>query len=108
MRTWKEMLQQWNEYATNINARAKNITDKQHAKGWALAASVGIGHCGCSLHNASIDDAMTGWCHNNPERLRVAKIASRYINDWRAMRVADKMICKEYQRLISALGAAGE
>ncbi len=56
---------------------ADRICAMRREAAWALAATVGIPRCGCSLHNASIDTNLKGWCHNNPKRLKVAKAARR-------------------------------
>ena len=102
---WQIALAAWIAQTDAINARAKAITRTQQDKGWKLAQSVGIGRCGCSLHNASIDDDMKGWCKDNPERLRIAKLASRLVNDWRASRAAERMNRKSWNTLLHPLGA---
>jgi hypothetical protein len=104
--SWQLAFRQWQKYGSQINARAKLITDARHDRGWALALTVGIPHDGCCLHNASIDDKLTGWCFNNPERLRVAKLANAIVNDWRASRVAERMVARKWNELLGALGAA--
>ena len=68
-------------------------------RAWALAASVGIDRNMCCLHNASIDDEMRGWCAGNPRRLKVAKRAAYILNDWRASRLAERIISRAYDRM---------
>lgn len=85
--TFKE----WQAYSANINARARALQASIHEQGWALAATVGIPRCMCSLHNAAIDDNMTGWCHNNPHRLKVAKRADHIVNDFTVSDMAQRI-----------------
>ena len=94
----------WSAYlaaAATIRAKKERIQNRQHDKGWALAATVDIPRHMCALHNASIDDKMTGWCHDNPHRLAVAKQAAKLVNDWRASRIAEKMLEREYAKAMS-------
>ncbi len=102
---WQIALAKWMAQTDANNIRAKAISKRQHDKGWKLAATVGIGRCGCSLHNASIDDQMTGWCKDNPTRLAVARKASRLVNDWRAASAAERMNGKVWNELMHPLGA---
>lgn len=83
--------------SASIRARAAMVQSSIHERGWALAASVGIGRCMCSVHNASIDDALRGWCSGNPGRLKVAKRAKAILSDWSASRLAD-VICARLWR----------
>ena len=104
---WQIAFRKWQAFVSETQARARAITDKRHEAGWSLAATVGIPRCGCSLHNASIDDNMTGWCKDNPTRLAVAKRAARILDDWRASRVARRMIARRWNELLSEpFGAA--
>lgn len=98
---YAQAFQQWRQIASEARARGERIDRSIHERGWALAMSVGIGRCCCSLHNASIDDAMTGWCHNNPQRLKVAKQANYLVNQWPGSRMADKAIKSAWNRLIA-------
>ena len=98
--TWQANFRQWQDYADKVNARAKRINDMRSDRGWALAASVGIPRCGCSLHNASIDNAMTGWCARNPKRLKVAKQATHIINDYSASRIAETLTRRKWAELL--------
>lgn len=98
---WRARFANWKAYAAAIDARAKAITDRRHARGWSIAASVGIPRNGCALHNASIDDDLSGWCKDNPGRLAAAKLARRYVNDWRASAAADRMTARAWDALNS-------
>lgn len=91
--------QEWQQYAQQIEARAKAVRESVDSRAWKLAASVGIGRCMCSLHNAAIDDQMTGWCAGNPTRLKVAKRADHMLNDWRASRIAEQIIRNAWNRI---------
>ncbi len=102
---WQIAMAEWMLKAAQINARAEAINKRQHDRGWTLAATVGIPHDGCCLHNASIDDNLTGWCHNNAQRLIVAKKASALVNDWRAARAAERMVNRAWNELLHPLGA---
>lgn len=83
---------QWQEFSQRISARAKVAQDMRHNRGWALAETVDIPRDGCCLHNAAIDDDMTGWCFRNPQRLKIAKRANHILNDWRISHLADRII----------------
>ena len=87
-------------YGLSIDARVKKIQDRQHEKGWALAASVGIDRNMCCVHNASIDDDMRGWCKDNPHRLAVTKAAIRKLEDWRANNAGRRLVEAHYEATI--------
>lgn len=98
--TWQRNFKAWQEFATKIRQRAE-IADRMRAdRAWALAASVGIPRCGCSLHNAAIDDEMRGWCAGNPRRLKVAKRANYIMADSRISRLADSIVSRAYSRMV--------
>jgi hypothetical protein len=97
MNEWQTKFHAWQAYADAIQARIDAIQRRQHDKGWSIAANVGIPRHACALHNASIDDSMTGWCAGNPARLAGAKAATRYLNDWRASRIGRAMIDRAYR-----------
>jgi hypothetical protein len=67
-----------------IRERATRLQNSIHDRGFALARTVGIPRSICCLHNASIDDGLTGWCARNPAMLKVAKRADAIVNDWSA------------------------
>lgn len=87
-----------------ITARAARLTHSIHARAWRLAASVGIGRDACCLHNASIDDRMTGWCKANPERLRAAKRATAILSDWTAHGIAETISARLWKRHLGRFG----
>ena len=94
---------QWQAFAQSIDARAAAVNKSVTDRAFALAAEVGIGRCMCSVHNASIDDGLTGWCFQNPHRLKVAKRV-RYMLDveaWRARRLADSIIARAWKEVQS-------
>lgn len=99
--TPKQAIDQWQAYVRTVHAIAKRVDDAMHERGWNLAASVGIGRCSCSLHNASIDDGMTGWCKDNPQRLKVAKTANYYVNQWPGSRLAEKIVKRSWNRMVA-------
>lgn len=103
--TWQEAFAQWQRIAHNATERAKLIKDARDAKAWELAASVGIGRCGCSLHNASIDTELRGWCKGNPHRLKVAKQATHILDDWTPYELAERISANAWNRLLVPLGA---
>ncbi len=100
MTAWQRNFKMWQDYADQVRAHAEAIDRMRSERAWKLAASVGIGQCMCSLHNAAIDDDMTGWCHNNPRRLKVAKQANHILNDWRASRLADRIVQRAFDRMV--------
>ena len=97
----KEAIGRWTAYATAIRARADAINRSVQDRGWALAATVGIPRNCCALHNASIDDNLNGWCHRNPERLKVAKQASYLVNLWPASDLADRLIKRAWNKHVA-------
>ena len=106
MKTNQQAFKEWSELASELRKRGKAIDDSKHDAAWKLAASVGIPRCGCSLHNASIDDDMAGWCKGNPERLKVAKQANHLLMNWDGSRTADKAIKAAWNRLLGPFGYA--
>ena len=99
---WAQSFARYQELSRSIRQRGEAIDRSIHNQGWALAESVGIGRCACSLHNASIDDDMTGWCRNNPQRLKVAKRANYLVNHWPGSRLADRIIARAWNRIMAA------
>ncbi len=70
--------EQWKQRITRLHEIAARIDRYRTERAWALAATVGIGRCGCSLHNASIADVGKGWGAGNshePDGRRVVKVA---------------------------------
>lgn len=103
---WQTNFAKWKALASAVRERAQALDASMQQRGWDFAATVGIPHCGCSLHNASIDDDLQGWCKDNPERLRVAKRANYMVNQWQASRIADRVIKAAWNRLMVPCGAA--
>ncbi|MDD5350041.1 MAG: hypothetical protein PHQ12_07505 [Chthoniobacteraceae bacterium] len=101
MNDYAAALAKWQAFTRDINARARRLDDSIHERGWALAATVGIPRCGCSVHNASIDDAMTGWCAGNPERLKVAKRAAYLLSLWPGSNLAERINRRAYNRILA-------
>lgn len=99
-------IEEWRDFTARVERRYSKLQNRFHDEGWKLAQSVGIGHCGCSLHNASIDDAMTGWCAGNPERLRVAKIANAIVGDWTYSQRAHNIVAAAWNALAKSRGWA--
>jgi hypothetical protein len=95
---WQVRFKAWQEFAQRIGDRAKVAQQSKHDRAWKLAASVGIPRDACCLHNASIDTDMTGWCFQNPQRLKVAKRAAHMLNDWAISRKAESIISRAYPR----------
>lgn len=98
---YQQALAEWKRIAQATRARAERVDRARQDRGWAMAATVGIGRCSCSLHNASIDDNMTGWCKDNPHRLKVAKQANYLVNQWTASHLADRIIKSAWNRLVA-------
>ncbi len=98
---YQRRLTAWKELTQRVRVRAEALQRARHEEGWKLAASVGIPHCGCSLHNASIDDSLTGWCKNNPERLKVARQANHIVNDWEISHKADRIVRRAWNKLVA-------
>lgn len=85
--------EQWKSLDREVRARASRINRMKHNRGWKLAASVGIGRCGCSLHNASIASVGAGWGAgpDGRRRIRVARAAARLVNCYEASRIAERI-----------------
>ena len=100
--TYQSAFAEWQRIATDARLRSERIDRSIQDRGWALALTVGIPRDGCALHNASIDDGLTGWCHKNPTMLKVAKQANHLVNQWPAHRIADRLVKRAWNRLIAA------
>lgn len=98
--SWQRNFKAWQDFATKIRQRADAAEKMRMERAWALAATVGIPRCGCSLHNASIDDELRGWCAGNPKRLKVAKRANHILMDSRISRLADSIVSRAYARMV--------
>ncbi len=64
----------------NIDERVAHLVFSIQDRAWQIAERAGIPADECSLHNASIDDDLKGWCHDNAARLKAAKRAVRMID----------------------------
>jgi len=64
----------------NIDERVGCLVFSIQDRAWQIAQRAGIPADDCSLHNASIDDDLKGWCQDNPARLKAAKRAVRMID----------------------------
>ena len=87
---------QWRTFAQRVNGIAERISRMKIDRGFALARANGISPDMCCIHNASIDENLTGWCHNNPARLKAAKRAKRIVDDCRHNRLAESVIARAY------------
>jgi hypothetical protein len=97
---WTSNFKAWQAFADSIRARVQSCDRMREDRAWSLAASVGIPRCGCSLHNASIDDAMTGWCAGNPMRLKIAKRANHILSDCRASQIASRITSRAWDKMV--------
>ena len=64
----------------NIDERVAHLVFSIQDRAWQIAKRAGIPADDCSLHNASIDNDLKGWCQDNPARLKAAKRAVRMID----------------------------
>ena len=77
---------EWCRRYGELQEIAKRIDKARTRRAWALAATVGIHRCGCSLHNASIATIGNGWGAGNSTEpdgrrvIRVARAATRLMN----------------------------
>lgn len=79
------------EKVKDIEARVSSLVNSIQNRACKLAESVEVPRSG--LHNASIDDDMTGWCAGNPKRLQVAKRAVRIIDEsWEVSSLGDRIV----------------
>lgn len=87
---------EWQEYSRKVGAIAGRIEKMRSARGWAIAHSVGIGRCMCSLHNCSIDVDGKGWAAGpeGPHRRKRARAALRLIDDYSASRLARSIVSR--------------
>jgi len=97
---WQQNFKQWQTFADHIQARASAVINSKHDRAWKLAETVGIPRDGCCLHNAAIDTELKGWCANNPQRLKIAKLANHMMSDWYANRLAERIIRRKWKQLL--------
>lgn len=87
------------ESLTNYRRRAERVTRSIQDRAFAIAETVGIPRNLTCLHNASIDDKMTGWCAGSPERLKVAKRAVKmYDGAWAINDLGSRVWRRAYNR----------
>lgn len=87
---------QWQVFARNIRLRAQALDQSVHERAFEIARQAGITRDLCCIHNAAIDDNLTGWCYRNPARLKAAKLANHLLNQWTASRLADRIIARAW------------
>ena len=82
------------QFAAMVRRICERTTKMRMERGFKIAASVGIGRDMCCIHNAAMDDSMSGWCHKNPARLKAAKQADFMVNEfaWQPSRLAEKIL----------------
>lgn len=90
---------QWQAFSRVVGEMAERVHSHKLARAYALGATVGLPACANSIHNAACDDAMTGWCHRNPLRLRVAKRVNHTINDWTASQIAGRVSSRAWNAI---------
>ncbi len=102
--------QQWQSFAGSIRKRSESLVKSRQNQGWELAAQVGIPRDGCCLHNASIDDELTGWCKDNPQRLKIARKANWMVSEWawEPSRLADRIIRRAWNAMAKQHGYCPE
>jgi hypothetical protein len=94
---WKTRFEAWRAYADRVNAMAQRITASRHAKGWAIARPLGMTDM-CCVHNASISEPGHGW-GADPRNIKAAKRALFYLDDWRASRLAERIVNRAFPRV---------
>lgn len=99
-----ETFKDWQRFAAMVENRATRLQSARHDEGWKLAASVGIPHDMCCLHNASIDTELKGWCFENPERLKAARRANHIVNDWSISEKARKIVNRAWNKMAAKNG----
>lgn len=81
--------------------RAERVCASIQERAWKVAEAAGIPRHGCCLHNASIDDGLTGWCAGNPERLKAAKRATAMLNGaWALNDLGSRIWRRAYNRTV--------
>jgi hypothetical protein len=96
MNDWKTRFAAWQAYAERVNAIAERTNKMRHARGWAIAKPRGM-TCMCCIHNASIATPGSGW-GADPSNIKAAKRALHYLEDWRASRLAERIIQRAFPR----------
>lgn len=93
---------QWQEFARNVRERADRLQRSIHERGWKIAVEAGIGRDMCCVHNCSIAELGSGWGANpgGRERIKAAKRALRFLDDWTVSRLADRIIDRAWKRTI--------
>lgn len=99
---YPQTFEQWQHYARTIENRVKALEFLYHQKGWNIAKQAGIGLDMCCIHNASIDDALKGWCFQNPERLKAAKRANFILSDFHISHLGQRLIDRAWNHYIEA------
>lgn len=100
---------EWITFSRAVHAAATRLQTIKDNQAWALALTVGIPRDGCCLHNASIDDAGTGWCAgpDGRQRLKVAKRAAHMLRaNWEISRRADRISQRAFDRVNKNRSAA--
>lgn len=100
---WTADYEAWQAKARDVKARAKAIADSRREEAFRLAATVGLPRNLCCIHNASIDEAGTGWCAGPGgwERHKVAKRVEWMLDEWQweATRIADRIVSRSFSAL---------
>ncbi len=91
--------QQWQSFAQRVRARADRINRAKTDRGFAIAASAGIGRDMCCIHNASIADVGRGWGAGVDGRatIKTARRALRVLDDFTEHRIADRIIAHAWK-----------
>jgi hypothetical protein len=96
-------LEQWRELAARVHGMADRIWVMRRNRVDAVCRANGLDiRC---LHNAAGDDGLTGWCHQNPGRLKLAKALNRELSDWTPSRIAERICSRAWQRVVWSGGA---
>ncbi len=91
--------EQWKELCERVHAMADRVYQMRSARGWAMAATVGIPRNGCCIHNASIDTACTEWSAAGPHVYKTARRALRLIEDYSASRLAERITARAWAQV---------
>jgi hypothetical protein len=95
---------EWQAYSRKVHAMAERINAMRSARGWAISRAAGIGRCGCSLHNCSIDVQRKGWAAGPGgwARIAAARQALKLIDDYSMYRLYRRISRRAWEHYMNS------
>ena len=83
--------------------RARALAESIQHRAWRIAWAAGIPRDMCCLHNASIDSTLSGWCKDNPQRLKIARRCVEMIDQsWAVTHMGERIWKRAYNRSLGS------